>query len=93
MNELMNRPSMYTAKINSNLELIEYDLHKAEERFERIWSQVHIVAIVGIVALTVISVSNNNRDIELSKQPVKTETTHNDNKPYYNFKAFTGETK
>ena len=92
MNELMNRPNMYTAKINSNLELIEYDLHKAEERFERIWSQVHIVALVAIVALTVISVSNNNRDIELSKQP-KTETTHNDNKPYYNFKAFTGETK
>ena len=92
MNQLMNRPSMYTAKINSNLELIEYDLHRAEERFERIWSKTHIVAIVGIVALTVISVSNNNRDIELSKQP-KTETTHNDNKPYYNFKAFTGETK
>ena len=92
MNELMNRPSMYTAKINSNLELIEYDLHRAEERFERIWSKTHIVAIVGIVALTVISVSNNNRDIELSKQP-KTETTHNDNKPYYNFKAFKGETK
>ncbi len=92
MNELMNRPSMYTAKINSNLELIEYDLHRAEERFERIWSKTHIVAIVAIVALTVISVSNNNRDIELSKQP-KTETTHNDNKPYYNFKAFTGETK
>ena len=93
MNELMNRPSMYTAKINSNLELIEYDLHRAEERFERIWSKTHIVAIVAIVALTVISVSNNNRDIELSKQPVKTETTHNDNKPYYNFKAFTEETK
>ena len=92
MNELMNRPSMYTAKINSNLELIEYDLHRAEERFERIWSKTHIVAIVAIVALTVISVSNNNRDIELSKQP-KTETTHNDNKPHYNFKAFTGETK
>ncbi len=92
MNELMNRPSMYTAKINSNLELIEYDLHRAEERFERIWSKTHIVAIVAIVALTVISVSNNNRDIELSKQP-KTETTHNDNKPYYNFKAFTGDTK
>ena len=92
MNELMNRPSMYTAKINSNLELIEYDLHRAVERFERIWSKTHIVAIVAIVALTVISVSNNNRDIELSKQP-KTETTHNDNKPHYNFKAFTGETK
>lgn len=92
MNQLMNRPNLYTAKINSNLEVIEYDLQKAEEKFERIWSQVHIVAIVGIVALTVISVSNNNRDIELSKQS-KTETTHNDNKPHFNFKAFTGEAK
>ena len=92
MNQLMNRPSMYTAKINSNLELIEYDMQRAEERNERIWANLHIVAIVGIVALTVISVSNNNRDIELSKQP-KTETTHNDNKPHFNFKAFTGETK
>jgi len=93
MSQLMNRPSMYTAKVNNNLELIEYDFQKAEERFERIWSQVHIVALVAIVALTVISVSNNNRDIELSKQPVKNETTHNDNKPHFNFKAFTGETK
>ena len=92
MNELMNRPSMYTAKINSNLELIEYDLHKAEERNERIWAQVNVVALVCVVAMTIICISNNNRDIELSKQP-KTETTHNDNKPYYNFKAFTGETK
>lgn len=93
MNQLMNRPSMYTAKLNSNLELIEYDLQKAEERNERIWANLHIVAIVGIVALTVISVSNNNRDIELSKQPVKTEATHNDNKPYFNFNAFKGEQK
>ena len=92
MNELMNRPSMYTAKINSNLELIEYDLHKAEERNERIWAQVNVVALVCVVAMTIICISNNNRDIELSKQP-KTETTHNDNNPYYNFKAFTGETK
>jgi len=93
MNELMNRPNLYTAKINSNLELIEYDLHRADERNERIWANLHIVAIVGIIALTVISVSNNNRDIELSKQPVKQETTNNNDKPYYNFKAFTGETK
>jgi hypothetical protein len=93
MNQLMNRPSMYTTKINSNLEVIEYDMELAERRNERIWANLHIVAIVGIVALTVISVSNNNRDIELSKQPVKTETTHNDNKPHFNFKAFTGETK
>ena len=92
MNELMNRPSMYTAKINSNLELIEYDLHRADERNERIWAQVNVVALVCVVAMTIICISNNNRDIELSKQP-KTETTHNDNKPYYNFKAFTGETK
>lgn len=93
MNELMNRPNLYTAKINSNLELIEYDLHKAEERNERIWAQVNVVALVCVVAMTIICISNNNRDIELSKQPVKTETTHNNNKPYYNFKAFTGETK
>lgn len=92
MNQLMNRPSMYTAKLNSNLEVIEYDMELAERRNERIWANLHIVAIVGIVALTVISVSNNNRDIELSKQP-KTETTHNDNKPYFNFNAFKGETK
>lgn len=92
MNQLMNRPSMYTAKINSNLELIEYDLQKAEDRNERIWANLHIVAIVGIIALTVISVSNNNRDIELSKQS-KTETTQNNDKPHFNFKAITGETK
>ena len=86
MNDLINRPREYLPKINSNLELIEYDLELADRRSERVWANLHVVAIVAVVALTVISVSNNNREIEIAK--TKQVTTDNDNKPVLDFRNF-----
>lgn len=86
MNHLVTHKEYYP-KVTSRGDLIEYDLQKAEERFEKTWANLHVVAIVGIIALTVISISNDNRVIELSKQNANKEV----GKPYYNFNAFTGK--
>ena len=86
---LIQRPKEYSLQMNSKNEFIDYDFYEHEKQINRTWANVHIVAIVGVIALTVISVSNNNRDIEVSKNQVRHTT--NDNKPYYNFKAVTGD--
>lgn len=85
-----HRPAVYTAKINEFGEIDE-SIRVQEILEQNIWAKTHIVAIVAIVAMTYMKVSDDNKSVEISKNKIeKIETYEAKKEEMYNFRKFIG---